>query len=104
MLEYEGKGIGYRLMPLLVYSGGNMKCDICKSEVLPVYVDGKTRMGPWANMCPICYAEYGIGLGEGLGQAYKLTNGKYLKINTLPNGAPLYDAPRMSIINLLFSV
>jgi hypothetical protein len=31
-------------------------------------IDGKTKMGPWANMCNKHYAMYGVGLGLGLGQ------------------------------------
>jgi len=34
-------------------------------------VDGKTKMGPWANMCTGCFEQVGIGLGTGKGQ--KLT-------------------------------
>jgi len=30
--------------------------------------DGKTTMGPWAYMCGICFAKYGVGLGTGKGQ------------------------------------
>ena len=30
--------------------------------------DGKTRMGPWANMCGGCFVRYGVGLGTGKGQ------------------------------------
>ena len=31
-------------------------------------VDGKTKMGPWANMCEKCFGQYGLGLGTGMGQ------------------------------------
>ena len=31
-------------------------------------VDGKTKMGPWANMCESCFAANGVGLGLGRGQ------------------------------------
>lgn len=30
--------------------------------------DAKTKMGPWANMCPECMTDYGLGLGLGRGQ------------------------------------
>jgi hypothetical protein len=45
-------------------------CDFCKEDGLktPARVDGKTRMGPWANMCEQHYLNYGIGLGTGKGQ------------------------------------
>lgn len=50
------------------------KCDIC------IHVhglgdlgntaeyDGKTKQGPWANMCGYCFKTHGLGLGTGLGQ------------------------------------
>lgn len=45
------------------------------------FVDGKTRMGPWALMNPASYRLYGIGLGVGKGQHYiKMPNGRWLKI------------------------
>lgn len=50
-------------------------CDICKYDSpppgLPAQVaayDGKTRTGPWANMCEFHFQQYGIGLGTGKGQ------------------------------------
>lgn len=41
------------------------KCDFC--EGIAIY-DGKTKMGPWANMCPYHFKAHGIGLGLGRGQ------------------------------------
>jgi hypothetical protein len=41
------------------------KCDFCPAEAA---YDGKTRMRIWANMCPDCMVDYGIGLGTGRGQ------------------------------------
>ena len=41
------------------------KCDFC---VRPARYDGKTRMGPWANMCEIHFRSCGVGLGLGRGQ------------------------------------
>jgi len=46
------------------------KCDMCEKPIGDAWVDGKTRMGPWANMCLPCHAKYGVGLGEGRGQMY----------------------------------
>ena len=45
-------------------------CDFCKSDgtIKPAMIDGKTKMGPWANMCNAHYRSYGIGLGLGKGQ------------------------------------
>lgn len=46
-------------------------CDICHIAITTVFVDGKTHMGPWANMCPGCHRAHGCGLGLGKGQKYK---------------------------------
>ena len=46
------------------------KCDICDRNELTSYIDGKTIFGPWANICPTCYLEFGQGLGVGIGQLY----------------------------------
>jgi hypothetical protein len=40
-------------------------CDFCKSEAV---IDGKTRFGPWANMCLDHFLAFGVGLGLGKGQ------------------------------------
>ena len=40
-------------------------CDFCE---IPAAVDGKTTMGPWANMCETHFTQYGVGLGTGKGQ------------------------------------
>lgn len=48
------------------------ECDICRyvKNVTKVtaHYDGKTTLGPWANMCDECFEEYGVGLGTGRGQ------------------------------------
>ena len=41
------------------------KCDFCESEAR---YDGKTKLGPWGNMCEECFPVYGVGLGTGKGQ------------------------------------
>lgn len=55
------------------------ECDICThihhTTTLvkdgEFFVDGKTKQGPWALMCPECFESHGIGrLGQGLGQKY----------------------------------
>lgn len=56
-------------------------CDICGHDVKQEFVDGKTKHGPWANMCMNCFKEHGIKLGTGFGQHYKLDEtGKYAKM------------------------
>lgn len=45
-----------------------------------VFVDGRTRMGPWANMCQTCHDRHGTGLGTGNGQRYtRQDDGRWLK-------------------------
>jgi len=44
------------------------KCDFCGKEA---EYDGKTKFGPWAYMCKICFTKNGIGLGLGRGQKLK---------------------------------
>lgn len=49
-------------------------CDICKhvsrptNRVEKARYDGKTKEGPWANMCDRHFRQYGVGLGTGKGQ------------------------------------
>ena len=58
-------------------------CDIpaCGNLITTEFVDGATRMGPWANMCPSCHMKYGRGCGTGQGQRYrKDKDGHFVKI------------------------
>ena len=49
----------------------NVSCDICGKHAGDKYVDGATKMGPWANMCLKCWKSHGRGkLGKGIGQMY----------------------------------
>lgn len=45
-------------------------CQFCQAKCAR-YVDGKTRMGPWAEMCLPCHKKNGVGLGTGKGQQYE---------------------------------
>jgi hypothetical protein len=47
-----------------------------------IMIDGKTRIGPWANMCEESWRTYGVGkLGTGYGQKYqKQADGRWLKV------------------------
>lgn len=48
------------------------KCDFCDKQAS---YDGATGFGgSWANMCAFHFGEYGLGLGQGIGQ--KLTTEK----------------------------
>jgi len=57
------------------------ECDICKSSIGDQgrFVDGRTKGGPWANMCMDCFATHGVGLGLGRGQRYDWDGHHYLK-------------------------
>lgn len=47
-------------------------CDICEfvdgTKGITAHFDGKTKGGPWANMCETHFVMYGVGLGTGRGQ------------------------------------
>lgn len=47
-----------------------------------VFVDGKTKFGPWAFMTPVSWRLYGVGsYGTGYGQRYvKTAAGKWMKV------------------------
>lgn len=56
-------------------------CDICCKPITESFVDGKTRMGPWAKMCHRCVMTHGVGLGLGRGQRYtKNAKGVFEKV------------------------
>jgi len=55
-------------------------CDICDGRIPKTFVDGATRMGPWAVMCPACHASHGVGLGTGRGQKYVKDGNKFIKV------------------------
>ena len=59
---------------------GSHTCDFCHKEITDILYDGKTYLGPWATMCPTCWAENGIGLGTGRGQKYEMHDGKFIKV------------------------
>lgn len=46
-------------------------CQLCHRKIENTFVDGKTKDGRWAIMCPSCHALQGGLLGEGLGQEYR---------------------------------
>lgn len=55
------------------------KCDICKRLLKRFFVDGRTKMGPWAIMCLSCYRELGVGIGTGKGQKYSIPGGQKIE-------------------------
>ena len=57
------------------------RCDLSGIEITDCFVDGATKMGPWAKMHPKAHDLYGLGLGQGLGQMYrKQPDGRWLKV------------------------
>lgn len=52
------------------------KCDNCPAEIgaLDWFVDGRVEMGPWANLCPLCFWRVGSGRGVGVGQLFFRSN------------------------------
>lgn len=57
-------------------------CDICKERIDDTFIDGATRFGCWANMCPECHTEYGRGTGTGRGQTYhRNVDGTWTKVS-----------------------
>jgi hypothetical protein len=55
------------------WMGSEPRCDFCPKDAgapTPYFVDGKTRIGPWAIMCPTHHKSMGLGLGTGRGQKY----------------------------------
>lgn len=57
---------------MVKWAGKLPNCDFCNKlpEDYFYFIDGKTKYGPWAIMCPDCFIEFGVGLGTGLGQKY----------------------------------
>ena len=56
------------------------RCDICTGKIRNSFIDGKSKFGPWAIMCPICFAKAGIGLGIGKGAIYKFDGKDFVKM------------------------
>ncbi len=54
-------------------------CDICSGSITKVFIDGRTKMGPWGILCPRCHKSHGCGLGTGKGQKYELKEAEVVK-------------------------
>jgi hypothetical protein len=61
---------------------GNMEktCDLCYRRCPSTYYDAKTKNGPWATLCSVCYEKVGIGLGTGKGQQFAFITGYWKKV------------------------
>jgi hypothetical protein len=56
------------------------ECELCLKKIKDIFVDGKTKFGPWAMLCPTCHSNSGAGLGVGRGQKYvKSESGQWVK-------------------------
>lgn len=56
------------------------KCDNCNRPITLEFVDGKTKYGPWGNLCMTCHSVVGVGLGLGKGQHYKREGEVFIKV------------------------
>lgn len=65
----------------MYWSGPVSAKDDFGDAITDTFIDGKTKMGPWANMTPDSFKKHGAGkLGTGYGQKYeKQEDGKWLK-------------------------
>ena len=60
-------------MPSEFWTGSlPVKCEVGGEPIGKTFVDGKLRAGPWAVMCAGCHEKFGLGLGAGRGQKYRL--------------------------------
>lgn len=63
-----------------VHSAPPDTCGVCDRELsrYAFFVDGQTADGSWADMCVLCFAKHGEGIGWGIGQLYsKLPKGDW---------------------------
>jgi hypothetical protein len=67
-------------------------CDFCLAEKKrkkeKARYDGRTRQGPWANMCVAHFKAHGIGVGVGKGQRLWLPSEKHA-----PGEVPIVELP-----------
>ena len=80
-MEASRLGGGEMVMVKRYWMGHIGSKDDFGDPIVDEFIDGKTRMGPWANMSPDSWRRFGLGrLGTGLGQRYqKQADGRWLK-------------------------
>lgn len=72
-------------------------CNMCDRVFTAEFIDGKTAMGPWANMCGACHYKFGMGLGIGKGQRYeKQPDGRWAKMVPASDAKPSKKPPSMA--------
>lgn len=49
-------------------------CQICGQKFEDFFIDGRTVRGYWALMCLPCHLDFGVGLGTGKGQKYRVSD------------------------------
>ena len=64
----------------VVWCGEIGEKDDFGAEIGDSFVDGRTRMGPWAIMSSESFAEHGIKLGTGFGQLYSRVGNEWVKV------------------------
>jgi Reverse transcriptase (RNA-dependent DNA polymerase). len=57
-------------------------CGVCLTGLSnqKYFVDGKTKVGPFACMCESCFKEHGEGVGYGMGQLYKRNSKEWVLV------------------------
>jgi hypothetical protein len=56
-------------------------CQVTGMTITDCFVDGKTKLGPWAFMHPAAVPLHGVGFGSLYGQKYrKQPDGRWLKV------------------------
>lgn len=62
---------------------GELACDFCRERGVVLetefFVDGKTKMGPWAMMCDAHFHRLGLGVGPGVGQKFDAKTGELVE-------------------------
>lgn len=49
-------------------------CNLCGVDLAlnGLFIDGQIKDGRWSHMCMTCAAQYGVGIGWGVGQLYRI--------------------------------
>ena len=55
-----------------------VNCSYCCKPIINIFVDGQLLRGPWADLCPKCFAKYGMPLTESRPNIYQRTTSSVL--------------------------
>lgn len=65
------------------WRGDPLACNFCEQTGVVLdtesFVDGMTKMGPWAVMCDSHFIRFGVGVGPGQGQRYDAKTGEKIE-------------------------